>query len=146
MIVVIKHLDNLRYSLAGLTLLLLLLAASGQQAQAQEKLPPTNTTDHKARINKKKERPKKKHYMTIIKTDTKNILYGNKCFEDFTKKLGFIYDIQPKKAPGSMNGFSRFWHNAAVKTALVFTAWPWWRLRVKKKYKECREYSGDFVG
>ncbi len=146
MMVVIKHLFCYWRALSGLLLLLVVLTVAGQQVQAQETLPPTSSTDRSAKINKRKERPKKKHYMTIIKTDTKNILYGNKCFEDFTKKLGFIYDIQPKKAPGSMNGFSRFWHNAAVKTALVFTAWPWWRLRVKKKYKECRKYSGDFVG
>ena len=110
-------------------------------------MPPTSTTDAKAKVNIKKERPKgRRHYMTIIKNDTKNILYGNKCFEDFTRKLGFIYEVQTKGYAGSMNGFARFWHNAATKTALVFTAGPWWKARVNKRRKECRATSGDFVG
>jgi hypothetical protein len=113
---------------------------------AQETIPPTSSTDVKAKIKKEKERPKRERYMTIIKTNTKNTLYGNKCFEDFTRQLGFVYEIQVKGQPGSMNGFSRFWHNAATKTGLVFTAWPWWKLRVNKRYKECRKSSGDFVG
>lgn len=114
---------------------------------AQETIPKTSTTDVNVKIKKKKERPVgRRHYMTIIKTHTKNTLYGNKCFEDFTRQLGFTYQIQVKGQPGSLNGFTRFWHNAGTKTALVFTAWPWWKLRVNKRYKECRKSSGDFVG
>lgn len=115
-------------------------------AQAQETMPKTNTTDPNAKVNKKKERPKQKHYMTIVKFNTKGILYGNKCFEDFTKSMGFFYDVQNKGQSGSLNGFTKFWHNAAVKTALVFTQWPWWKARVNKKKKDCRKLSGDFVG
>lgn|GEM_PF-2127658 len=114
---------------------------------AQESIPRTNTTDVKAKVNKRKERPEgKRHYMSIVKTTTHGILYGNKCFEDFTMKLGFRYEIQVKGKSGSMNGFARFWHNAATKTSLVFRATPWWKLRVNKKRKECRKSSGDFVG
>ena len=114
---------------------------------AQETIPKTSTTDTDVKIKKKKDRPEgKRHYMTIIKTNTKNTLYGNKCFEDYTRQLGFVYEIQVKDQSGSLNGFSRFWHNAGTKTALVFTAWPWWKLRVNKRYKECRKSSGDFVG
>jgi hypothetical protein len=114
---------------------------------AQETIPPTSTTDVNAKLNKKKERPEgKRHYMTIIKTHTKKTLYGNKCFEDFTRELGFVYEIQIKGQAGSLNGFTRFWHNAGTKTGLVFTAWPWWKLRVNKKRKDCRKSTGDFVG
>jgi hypothetical protein len=129
--------------LFGLLLILNLISIA---SSAQETIPPTSTTDTKAKIKKKKERPKRERYMTIIKTNTKKTLYGNKCFEDFTKQLGFVYEIQVKGQSGSINGFTRFWHNAATKTALVFTAWPWWKLRVNKRYKECRKSSGDFVG
>ena len=127
------------------TIILLIFLASGV-LYAQETIPPTSSTDVKAKIKKEKERPKRERYMAIIKTNTKNTLYGNKCFEDFTRQLGFVYEIQVKGQSGSMNGFSRFWHNAATKTGLVFTAWPWWKLRVNKRYKECRKSSGDFVG
>jgi hypothetical protein len=114
---------------------------------AQETIPRTSTTDTKVKIKKKKERPDgKRHYMSIIKTNTKKTLYGNKCFEDFTRQLGFTYEVQATGRQGDLNGFTRFWHNTATKTALVFTAWPWWKLRVNKRYKECRKSSGDFVG
>lgn len=126
-------------------ILISLLAAN--LSFAQETIPKTSTTDVNVKIKKKKERPVgRRHYMTIIKTHTKNTLYGNKCFEDFTRQLGFTYQIQVKGQPGSLNGFTRFWHNAGTKTALVFTAWPWWKQRVNKRYKECRKSSGDFVG
>ena len=136
-----------KYKLRQLATVISMVLLLAGPAYAQETMPPTSHTDVKAKVNKKKERPKgKRHYMTIVKNNTKKTLYGNKCFEDFTRKLGFIYVIQIKGQSGSLNGFTRFWHNAATKTALMFTAWPWWKLRVNKKYKECRKSSGDFVG
>ncbi len=113
---------------------------------AQETMPKTNSIDANAKVDKKKERPDKKRYKTIIKNDTKRILYGNKCFEEFTRSLGFKYEVQNKNTSGSLNGPARFFHNAGTKTALFFTAWPWWKLRVNKKKKDCRKLSGDFVG
>lgn len=128
-------------------IILLCTLAIANEVIAQEHIPRTSTTDLDAKINKKKERPEgKRHFMTIIKRDTKNILYGNKCFEDFTRQLGFIYEVQPKGNVRSMGGFARFWHNAATKTALCFTAGPWWKARVNKRRNECRKMSGDFVG
>lgn len=115
-------------------------------AFAQGGIPSTSTTDLKAKMNKEKERPKSKRYMTIIKFNTRQTLYGNKCFEDFTRQLGFVYDIQVKGQFGSNNGFTKFWHNGVVKSGLFLTAWPWWKLRVNKRYKECKKSSGDFVG
>ena len=113
---------------------------------AQENVPKTNSIDSKAKVDKRKERPEKDRYMTIVKNNTKGILYGNKCFEEFTRSIGFVYAVQVKGNSGSLNGMGRFFHNAGVKTALVFTAWPWWKLRVNKKKKDCRKLSGDFVG
>ena len=115
-------------------------------AMAQGGIPSTSTTDLNAKMNKEKERPKSKRYMTIIKFNTKKTLYGNKCFEDFTRQLGFVYDIQVKGQSGSNNGFTKFWHNSVVKSGLFFTAWPWWKLRVNKRFKKCQKSSGDFVG
>ena len=134
-------------SMLRIAIIVLVSFLATEYSVAQETIPKTSTTDTDAKIKKKKERPEgKRHYMTIIKTDTKKTLYGNKCFEDFTRQLGFVYEIQVTGQSGSLNGFSRFWHNAGTKTALVFTAWPWWKLRVNKRYKECRKSSGDFVG
>ncbi len=113
---------------------------------AQETMPKTNSIDVNAKIDKKKERPDKPRYKTIIKNDTKGILYGNKCFEEFTQSIGLQYAVQNGNSSGSLNGPARFFHNAGTKTALFFTAWPWWKLRVNKKKKDCRKLSGDFVG
>lgn len=113
---------------------------------AQETLPKTNSIDPNAKVDKKRERPEKEHYMTIIKNNTKGILYGNKCFEEFTSSIGFVYAVQIKGNSGGLNGPARFFHNAGTKTAMFFTAWPWWKLRVNKKKKDCRKLSGDFVG
>ncbi len=124
----------------------LFLTVSTHLVVAQETRPKTNSIDPNSSFNKKKERPDRNHYMTIIKNDTKGILYGNKCFEDFTRSIGFTYSVQIKGNSGSLNGAGRFFHNAGVKTALFFTAWPWWKLRVNKKKKDCRKLSGDFVG
>jgi hypothetical protein len=113
---------------------------------AQETRLKTNSIDPNARVDKKKERPDKTRYMTIVKNNTKGILYGNKCFEEFTRSIGFVYAVQIKGNSGSLNGAARFFHNAGVKTGLIFTAWPWWKTRVNKKKKDCRKLSGDFVG
>ncbi len=129
--------------LFSLVLLGLLISRSGF---CQENMPKTNSIDINAKIDKKKERPEKQRYKTIIKNDTKRILYGNKCFEEFTQSLGFMYEVQNKNTSGSLNGPAKFLHNAGTKTALFFTAWPWWKLRINKKKKDCRKLSGDFVG
>ena len=128
----------------SITLIACLLIVT--KGYAQEQMPKTNSIDTNSIINKKKERPKRVRYMTIIKTDTKGILYGNKCFEQFTQSIGFVYSVQIKGKSGSVSGFVRFWHNGMVKTALVFRAGPWWKLRANKKKKDCRKLSGDFVG
>lgn len=125
---------------------LLLVVLSTSAIYAQETRPKTNSIDTNSSFDKRKERPDRNRYMTIIKNNTKGILYGNKCFEDFTRSIGFTYAVQIKGNSGSLNGAGRFFHNAGVKTALFFTAWPWWKLRVNKKNKDCRKLSGDFVG
>lgn len=129
-----------------LVFILILLMSSTGVLLAQETIPKTNSIDPNAKIDKEKERPEKKRYMTIIKNDTKGILYGNRCFEEFTQSLGFMYAVQNTNGSGGLNGPARFFHNAGTKTALFFTAWPWWKLRVNKKQKDCRKLSGDFVG
>jgi hypothetical protein len=129
------------------TLIVLLSFVVSVALFAQETMPKTNTTDIHAKVNKKRERPeKKRRYLTIIKSNTRGILYGNKCFEDYTLSKGYLYDVQIKGKQGSMNGFARFWHNFGVNVALVFTKGPWWKLNANSKMKECRKLSGDFVG
>jgi hypothetical protein len=105
----------------------------------------TNVTSFN-KVDKKKEGPKEKKLIQIIKNDTKGILYGNRCFEEVTTDMGFEYVVQPKGQPGNMNEFGRNMHNFWSKFKLFFKAGPFWKSKVNKKVRECRELSGDFVG
>lgn len=129
-----------------LSVLIVFFSILSTNIYAQETLPKSNLIDPNSKVDRRKERPEKNRAMTIVKNNTQGILYGNKCFEEFTHSIGFVYAVQIKGSSGSLNGAARFFHNAGVKTALFFTAWPWWKLRVNKKKKDCRKLSGDFVG
>jgi len=106
----------------------------------------TQATNSRARSNAKKHGPKEKKYRYIIRSDSKNTLKGNKCFEEVTRKFGFEYLIVPQPLPPNKNGFRRFIHNFGVKFILFFRNGPGWQLRIKKKYNECKYRYGDFVG
>lgn len=109
---------------------------------------PTSGTDifHKAPPKPQKVFASDKNLLQIIKRDTRNILYGNKCFEEFTYQLGFEYVVEPAGEPGSRNDLKRFFHNFGAKFILIFKAGPFWKSRVNKKIRECRELMGDFNG
>lgn len=114
--------------------------------QADENPFPTPNTMIGAKPDPKKQKEKEKTIRYIIKSDTKNTLSGNLCFEEETRKMGFQYIAVPKGQPPYKNGFSKFWHNLGVKTVLFFKNGPFWKMKVNKKYKECKFGSGDFVG
>lgn len=107
---------------------------------------PTDNVDVRSEDNKRKNSPKRKHYRQIIKNGTKNILYGNPCAVEATRKMGFEYVVQSKNAPGSIKEFRRFWNNIRVKTRLFFLRSPFWKAILKGKFRKCRIKSGDKVG
>ena len=106
----------------------------------------TQATNPDARPDARKQGPKKKKVRYIIRNDSKETLSGNKCFEEVTQKFGFEYLIVPENLPPNRSGFSRFMHNMGVHTVLFFRNGPFWKIRLKKKYKQCRYQYGDFVG
>ena len=103
-------------------------------------------TNTGVKVDKKKVGPEEKKLIRIIKNDTQGILYGNRCFEEVTTGMGFEYVVQPKGQPGNKNEFQRNTHNFWAKFKLFFKAGPFWKSKVNKKVRECRELSGDFVG
>ena len=119
---------------------------NGQSITNENDIFSTQATNSKAKPDARKQGPKKKNYRYIIKNNTKGTLNGNKCFDEVTRKFGFEYLIIPQKTGPYPSGFSRWWHNLGVKSALFFKNGPFWQLRLKKKYKECRYQYGDFVG
>ena len=134
--------NKARVVLAGLCFfsLLCLIAPS---VKAQDR---TGATHSESKVNKKKEGPKKRKIMYIVKKNTKGILYGNRCFLDVQRSMGFEYLVQPKGQPLNRSGLQRNLHNFSVKFVLIFRNGPFWQISVSKKKKECRRLSGDFVG
>ncbi len=90
--------------------------------------------------------PKRKTINYIYKYDQKNVLFGNPCAVKVTRKMGFEYVLQPKGVPGSPGKGKALWNNFLVKTKLVFTRSPFWKLILNKRQKDCRTRSGDIVG
>jgi len=106
----------------------------------------TAATDSKKEIKKKKEGPKEKSLLFIVKNNSNGILYGNKCFLDVQHSLGFEYLIQPKGQPLNRNEAGRNAHNFGIKFVLLFRNGPFYGIKLSKKKKECRTLTGDFVG
>ena len=107
---------------------------------------PTPNTQKDAKPDPKKQKKKEKRIRFIITNDTKNTLTGNRCFEEVTSSMGFQYIAVPKGVPPNKSGFKRWWHNFGVKTMIVLTKGPFWKIKVNKKYDECKFGSGDFIG
>jgi len=125
------------------TFFLLVLIFGSLTTYGQDK---TAATDLKKEIKKKKEAPDEKTLLFIVKSESKGILYGNKCFLDVQHRMGFEYLIQPKGQPLNRNEVGRNLHNFGIKFALIFKNGPFYGIKLSKKKKECRELTGDFVG
>ncbi len=110
-----------------------------------EKYIPTETIDYKD-DNKRRNRPKRKKYKSIILNKPKKTLYGNPCAIEATRKMGFEYVLQVKNTPGSYGEIRRIWNNARVKTLLCITRTPFWKVILNKKIEKCRIKSGDKTG
>ncbi len=130
-----------------LFLLLLLIGFQFSLAQTNGSPPfKTPNTHHNPNPDPKSDKPEEKSLNYIIKKDTKKFLPGNKCFEDATKKMGFMYMAVPKGQSYYTSEFDRNMHNLGVKLKLLFTRGPFWKIKVNKKYKKCRYPYGDDIG
>jgi len=127
-------------------LILLSLAMSTSVMAQEKKVPKTNTIDQYSTVNKKKEGPKVKKPLNILKTDTKGILYGNLCFEEFTRSKGYTYVIQPKGDPSFKGSMKRGFHNFGVKFVILLKNGIFWKLVERKRIKDCRMKTGDRIG
>lgn len=110
----------------------------------------TGTTTKSPKYKSRKKDFKEKKPIEWVKNSPNGLLLGNPCMEEVTTEMGFIYVIQTKnqtKFGGQkMNGFDRFWHNLGAKLRIMFKNGPFWKFKLKKKRKECRELTGDYVG
>lgn len=128
--------------LFGCLFILCTLYAFGQKDM--EKPPASSNTSRDAGIDSPSE--KEKSYLSILKRSTQGTGTGNKCVEDQTRKMDFRYMLVPKQGPGSRTGAGVLLHNAGTKFLLFFRNGPFWTIRLKKKIKECRRKTGDYMG
>ncbi len=127
-------------------ILVLLFSAGNLLAQDEElKFGDTNTTNQNPTYKTKK-KSKTKRPIQWIKNDTEGLLLGNKCMEEVFDDMGFEYLVQIKGQPGYRNEFGRLAHNFGAKVGIMFRNGPFWKFRLKKERKKCREKTGDFVG
>ena len=110
--------------------------------------PPASTSNtdfnKKNRTAQKKSKSKKVRY--ILKKDTQNTSYGNPCVVEVTRSKGFEYLVTLKGQPGYESELQRGFHNFGVNVSLLFRNGPFWKTGLKKKIKDCRFKSGDYVG
>ncbi|MEP1093611.1 MAG: hypothetical protein ABJG78_00800 [Cyclobacteriaceae bacterium] len=129
-----------------LTCIILAIGAFGQKSDSILDYIPTENLDMKKDANSKANRTKKKRYNVIYRPHAKNILYGNPCAVEATHKMGFEYMVESRNATRSASQLGKFWNNLRVKSKLVVTRTPFWKMILKKKFKKCRPKSGDIVG
>ncbi|MBC7388795.1 MAG: hypothetical protein H7329_06275 [Opitutaceae bacterium] len=82
------------------------------------------------------------------KHPSKNRMYSNDCVHDYTSTMGFEYVILTgdcEKALGHLSGGEVRLHNFTVAVGLVFKRGPFWKNKVKKRYRFCLERMGDTV-
>lgn len=131
----------------SITALLLAFSSFAQKKKEsfQDYLPTENLEMGKD-ANNRANRTKKKPYNVIYRPHAKKILYGNPCAVEATRKWGFEYMVEPRKAPRSKTQKGKFLNNLRVKTGLVLKRSPFWKVILKKRFKKCRPMSGDIVG
>jgi len=134
-------------------LLLLFFCLVTMVCWSQEKLEfgDTGTTTKSPKYKPKHSNYKNKRPIEWVKNSPKGLLIGNPCMDDVIRDMGFVYVVQTKiktsrYGGGRMNSFDRFWHNLVAKLRITFRNGPFWKFKLKKKRKECRKLTGDYVG
>jgi hypothetical protein len=131
-----------------------LFQLSAQELEARsdlgKDLPSTaiNTNQSKFDHTKTINYPKEKIYIIVKKPDL--VLYGNPCMEEITHGMGFQYLLIPEtEAYSSADGYNNegmFWHNFKAHLNLIKKNGLFYRKKLKRAIKFCRQMSGDFEG
>ena len=107
---------------------------------------PTGNLDITKDDNKPANRPDRKNIRLLYVPNADKILYGNPCATEATHGMGFEYIVEPRNGLESKKSLGKFLNNLWIKTKLVATRSPFWKMILNNKIKKCRRQSGDFVG
>ncbi len=116
-----------------------------------KKLKNTRRSDDSSNISLYAKEPtgrkktKKTKYISIYKTNPTKVLYGNRCVDEYTHKMGFEYILVMPDRDGDVD-VKMVASNIGNSILLTFKNGPFWSRKVKKKIKECRQSTGDYVG
>lgn len=130
-----------------LIILMLPLLSYGQSISRRNRASMIPATSNTAFVDpvKKKKSTGKNNIRYIYKTDPQRLLIGNRCVEEYTRSMGFVYVVVVPNANGDAD-MNHFFHNMGTSLLLTFTKGPFWSRKVRKRIEKCRMSSGDFVG
>ena len=123
------------------------LTLAQKKEKPVEEYLPTENLEMKKDANKRANKPKRKHIGLIYVPDADKIAYGNPCVTEETHRMGFEYIVEPVNSRRS----SKTWmgkrlNNLWVKSKLVVTRSPFWKVILNNKIKKCRKMTGDLTG
>ena len=121
------------------------LCAQKKEKTVREYMP-TDNLEAKKDANRASNAPERKRIALLYVGDANKILYGNPCATKETHRMGFEYIVEPKNGRESKTRKGKFLNNLWVKTKLVVTRSPFWKLILNKRLDACRRQTGDFVG
>ena len=87
--------------------------------------------------------PKSKIYLIVRKPE--KVLYGNPCMEEIADEMGFEYLLIPKTSAEGYTDEKPFWHNLKAHFKLMKKNGPFYKRKLRRAIKFCRQMSGDFV-
>jgi len=123
----------------------LFVSAQRKEKKVRDYLPTENLEMTKD-ANRSSNAPKRKNISLLYVKDADRILYGNPCATKETHRIGFEYIVEPKNDFESKTRKGKFLNNLGVKTKLIVTRSPFWKLILNKRIKKCRQQTGDFTG
>jgi hypothetical protein len=85
---------------------------------------------------------------SIYKRPGKNRMFSNDCVHDVTSEMGFEYVILTgdcEKALSNLNGFELELHNFTTGLGIALRHGPFWKHKIKKRYRLCKERMGDVI-
>ncbi|MBL6448028.1 hypothetical protein JMN32_17050 [Fulvivirga sp. 29W222] len=130
----------------GVYIIVFLLSAGTCYGQDDLKFGDTGTTNKASKYKPNAKMHKKRRMIQWVKSDAAGLLQGNRCMDEITNDMGFVYVVQPKGQVGNRSEFGRLAHNFFAKIGITFRNGPFWKFKLKKKRRECRRSTGDFVG
>lgn len=82
-------------------------------------------------------------YIQIHVTQTRDVLYGNRCAEMEAQKMGIEFIIIPKDIGYGMSKKNIFFTNLHAEWRAFWKNGFFWKKRLKKRIRRCRESTVD---